>query len=203
MSTDRRSVRSLHGMAAVLLLACSALLAACSKESVDAGEVQPVTVVGTPLETFEAADGDPAIGQTPPTLQGSSFDGMAVTIDPSKGPLMLVFLAHWCPHCNAEVPRLLEWKASGDVPADLDVIGITTAVDANRDHYPPSKWIDELGWDWPVMADSATSEAGAAYGLRSFPYFVIIGADGRVKLRFSGEIEADQLTAVVDQALAS
>lgn len=204
MTTDRRTTSSTWAMAAVLLLlACSALLGGCAKKSVDVGEVQPVTVQGTPLAPFESTDGDPAVATTPPALMGSGFDGKPVAIDPSSGPLMLVFLAHWCPHCNREVPRLLQWKASGAVPAGLDVIGITTKVDPNLPNYPPSKWIAQIGWDWPVMADSAGNDAADAYGLTGYPYFVVIGADGKVKARHSGEIEVADLTRLVDQALAS
>lgn len=198
-----RPSRSPATVVAALLVSCCALLAGCSKRSVDPEEVRPVTVVGAALPVLGSVDDDPAVGTTPPTLDGMRFDGTPLTIDPSAGPTMLVFLAHWCPHCNAEVPRLLAWKASGAVPSDLDVIAITTAVDPNRDHYPPSRWIREIGWHWPVMADSADDDAAKAYGLPSYPYIVIIGADGTVKLRFSGEIAADDLARVVDQALAS
>ena len=32
---------------------------------------------------------------------------------------MVVFLAHWCPHCNAEIPVLNEWRDSGEIPDGL------------------------------------------------------------------------------------
>jgi thiol-disulfide isomerase/thioredoxin len=188
---------------ATVVVACALVLASCSKKHVDANEVPPVAVSGTPLPAFDSPAQDPAVGTIPPVLNGQDFTGHAVTVDPTKGPLMLVFLAHWCPHCNAEVPRLIQWKASGEVPADLNVIGITTAVQPNAAHYPPSTWIKQIGWPWPVMGDDATSDAAQAYGLTSFPYFVVVGADGKVKLRFAGEIEIDDLTKLVDQALAS
>jgi len=40
-----------------------------------------------------------------------------------------VFLAHWCPHCNREIPELNAWRDSGEVPADLQVVAVTTAVE--------------------------------------------------------------------------
>ena len=95
---------------------------------------------------------------------------------------MLVFLAHWCPHCNREVPRLVAWQADGMVPEGLDVIGVSTGSPRARTNYPPSAWLAELDWQWPVLADSTDHQAAAAYGLPGFPYFVIIGADGTVKL---------------------
>lgn len=167
------------------------------------GEVWPVTVTGAPLEAFPSDGGtDPAIGVTAPTLTGYFFDGSAVSYDVSKGPVMLVFLAHWCPHCNREVPELLKWKASGAVPADLQVMAVTTAVAPDRPNYPPSTWIKDIDWSWPVMADSQNQDAAIAMGLSSYPYVVIIGTDGKVLTRWAGEKGADGIQEAVDAALA-
>jgi hypothetical protein len=116
---------------------------------------------------------------------------------------MVVFLAHWCPHCNREVPRLIEWQASGAIPADLQIIGVSTAVASDRPNYPPSQWVVDKAWPWPVMADSKSMDAATAYGVSGYPFFTIVGADGKVKVRASGEIEIDQLTQIVNAALAN
>jgi cytochrome c biogenesis protein CcmG, thiol:disulfide interchange protein DsbE len=167
------------------------------------GEVWPVTVTGTPLAEWprDGSD-DPAVGVVAPTLSGYTFDGSPVDVDPSKGPVMLVFLAHWCPHCNREIPELLAWKASGQVPAELQVIAVTTGVDPDRDNYPPSSWIDEMGWDWPVLADSETQDAAIAMGLSSYPFVVILDTDGTVLSRWAGERGQEGIQEAVDAALA-
>jgi thiol-disulfide isomerase/thioredoxin len=169
---------------------------------VSKGEVWPVTVTGAALDPLPQEGADPAVGQMAPQLSGFTFDGSTVTIDPSKGPVMLVFLAHWCPHCNREVPEFMKWKASGDVPANLQVIAVTTAVNPNRDFYPPSKWIVDKGWTWPVMADSETSDAAQAMGVSSFPFSVMIGEDGTVLGRVTGELGQDGIAAWVNDTLA-
>jgi thiol-disulfide isomerase/thioredoxin len=167
------------------------------------GEVWPVTITGSPLASMSDSAVDPVIGTAAPSLSGYTFDGSAVEVDPSKGPVMLVFLAHWCPHCNREAPQIMQWKADGGVPADLQVIGVTTAVDPNRDHYPPSSWMsDDMQWTYPVLADSAASQAFTAMGGSGFPYTIIIGTDGTVLDRWSGEIGQDGIQARVDAALA-
>ena len=111
---------------------------------------------------------------------------------------MIVFLAHWCPHCNAEVPRLLDWKNSGAVPAELNVIGVATAASASSANYPPAEWFSNKGWEWPVMVDEIAGRRRGRQGRRGvrrhgWPYFVIVGADGMVKARVSGEIEVAEL----------
>jgi thiol-disulfide isomerase/thioredoxin len=171
---------------------------------------QPVIVTGESLPTFTSGGAsDPAIGLAAPTLDGLNFNGQPVVANAEKnGAYMLVFLAHWCPHCNAEVPRLLAWKHSGAVPADLDVIGVATAVSPTSPNYPPADWFSNKGWEWPVMVDESTGDGAAgkaanAYGASGWPYFVIVGADGKVKTRVSGEVEVSELQTIVENALAS
>lgn len=166
-------------------------------------ESWPVTLTGAPLPDKPESDPDPAVGTKAPGLSGFSFDGTPVVVDPSKGPVMLVFLAHWCPHCNREVPQLNEWRDSGEVPEGLQVIAVTTAVRADAPHYPPSTWItEEMGWTWPVLADSPTNEAALAFGVSGFPFSVILDTDGTVLGRASGELGLDGIEQFVAESLA-
>ncbi len=171
---------------------------------------QPVTITGDALPAFDPeAAVDPAIGMEVPSLSGLNFQGDEVVVDPAtNGPYMIVFLAHWCPHCNAEVPRLLDWKNSGAVPAQLNVLGVATAAAEGQANYPPVSWFSNKGWSWPVLVDEAlgagaAGKAAVAYGASGWPYFVIVGADGLVKARASGQQEVAKLQAIVDAALAS
>ena len=170
----------------------------------DAAQYKPVTVEGTPLEKRGDAEKDPSQDAVAPTLKGQSFSGAEMTVRPgaSGKPTMLVFLAHWCPHCNREIPRLVEWKNKGLVPADLRVVGITTSSRSDQANWPPSQWIQDMKWPWEVMADSETTDAANAYGVDGFPMIVVIGADGKVALRFSGEREVSELTTLINGALA-
>ena len=161
-----------------------------------------VTVDGAPLPPGEGGD-DPAIGLLAPTLRGTDYSGAEVTIAPGTGgPMMIVFLAHWCPHCNDEIPVLLEWRDSGAIPAELQIFGVSTAVSDERPNYPPGEWLQEKEWAWPVLADDAQLTAANAYGVTGFPYFVIVDADGNVAVRGSGELPIDELAALVDAAIA-
>ena len=175
-----------------------------SDGTVSAGENQPVEVVGDVLEPLPESGDDSTIGLMAPTLNGYAFDGSNLSVTPGDGkPYMLVFLAHWCPHCNREIPRLIEWQASGAIPADLQIIGVSTAVASDRPNYPPSQWVVAKGWPWPVMVDSEAMDAAEAYGVSGYPFFALVGADGKVKVRGSGELEIDQLNQIVDAALTS
>jgi thiol-disulfide isomerase/thioredoxin len=167
-------------------------------------ETQPVTVVGEPLAQQASSGPDSSVnGQTPPTLQGFTFAGQPIDVTPGGTAKMVVFLAHWCPHCNREIPVIQQWSAAGRVPEGLDIIGVSTAVTNQRDNYPPSQWIERMKWTWPVLADSSSGDASRAWGVGGFPTIVIVGTDGTVKMRSSGEMSVDELDSFVRQALAS
>jgi len=163
-------------------------------------EAWPVTLEGALLPPLGDGD-DPAVGTSAPTMSGFAFDGTPVTVDPSKGPVMLVFLAHWCPHCNREIPQLNAWRDVGDMPDDLQVVGVITAVDPNAENYPPSEWIPATEWTWPVIADSPEMDAASGFGVSGFPFAVIIDTDGTVLARWSGEVGQDGIDERVSAAL--
>ncbi|MFM8870459.1 MAG: TlpA family protein disulfide reductase [Actinomycetota bacterium] len=171
--------------------------------AVGPGETQPVTYDDT-LPMFDSETNDVAVGKDAPALLMHAFNGQRMTIDPGvdKKPMMLVFLAHWCPHCNAEIPVLNEWNKQGLVPDDLNVIGITTGTRSDQPNYPPSKWVEAMEWPWAALPDSDKNEAAYAYGVTGFPTFVLIGSDGMVKYRGSGEKSVEEIDAIVKKALA-
>lgn len=163
-----------------------------------------VVVDGEVLEPLRDEGADPAIGVAAPALSGTDYDGRAVTVTPGEdGPTLLVFLAHWCPHCNAEIPVLNEWRDSGGVPGDLRIVGVSTAVVDDRPNYPPGEWLEEMDWQWDVIADGPASSAdglppaGRAYGVTAFPFFVLLDDDGNVAARGSGEKPIEYLEEMV------
>ena len=162
-------------------------------------ETGDVTVSGTSLPQYDSsAANDPAIGDTIPTLQGVSvFDGKPVTVAPNGKPQMVVFLAHWCPHCQAEVPELVELAKDG-VFDGVDVTAVATGTNPDADNYPPSAWLEREGWPFAAMADSPTGAAAEAYGISAYPYFVMVDADGKVAARGTGEISPEQITANIE-----
>jgi thiol-disulfide isomerase/thioredoxin len=167
-------------------------------------ENRPVVVSGDPLPALNDAPSDPAIGATMPVVEGSTFDGQPITIGgATDGPTMYVFLAHWCPHCNDEIPELLELDDRGGLPAELDVVGISTAVDNTAPNFPPSKWVIDKGWRWPVLADDEAATSFVVSGGGGFPYIMIVDADGVVLDRASGTKSADELEAWLGRTLGA
>jgi thiol-disulfide isomerase/thioredoxin len=163
-------------------------------------QIQPVEVSGTALPTYDQTGStDPAVGMTIPTVTGKSFDGTPVTIQPTGSPQLLMFVAHWCPHCQREVPLVSDWMKKGGLPAGVQLTTVATGTSSDAPNYPPSAWLEKNDWPSPIMADSANSDAATAFGLASYPYFVFVDGDGKVVGRTSGEITTDQLETTLQQ----
>lgn len=206
-SSSNKSVWLIGGIAA--LIAVAAIIAVASQSGSDdvvAGieEFGQVEVVGESLPEFSGDAADTAVGMTAPVLTGQGFTGNKIVTSPGV-PTLLVFLAHWCPHCQREVPLLVQWQRDGLVPSGLDVIGITTSSDPASPNFPPSEWLasEEFPALWPVMTDSGEKTAANAMGVSGFPFFVLLDAQGKVALRVSGEIEMDVLTEQINKALGT
>ncbi len=189
--------------AVIAIAAIVAISASSKKDSAAVGSLQEfseVTVTGDVLPAFDSAvNPDPAVGMLAPVLSGKGFTGNVVTTESTGTPTLLVFLAHWCQYCQREVPLLVEWEKSGNMPAGFDIVAVTTGTDPANPNFPPSEWLTRENFPatWPVMADSKDAIGADAFGLAGYPYFVLVGSDGKVLWRTSGEVPMDELTATI------
>ena len=170
-------------------------------DAVAAAEYQLVQAQGEMLLALEDSDNDPVRGKIAPVLNGFGFDGAPLTVAPTGKPMLVVFLAHWCSHCNAEVPRLIEWKNSGTMPADMEVFGVSTGARDDAPNWPPSQWVVDKGWPWPVMADSEDQSAALAFGVSGYPGMILLDGNGKVLARRSGEASIEELKAWTQELL--
>ena len=191
-------------VAAIAVMAIVAIASQSGTKEVAQGvdEYHAVEVSGDVLPAYADGAADKAVGMTAPVLTGAGFTGNKIVTTPGA-PTLLVFLAHWCPHCQREVPLLVQWNRDGLVPSGVDVIAVATSTDPASPNFPPSEWLarEEFPALWPVMADSAEKTAAGAMGVSGFPFFVLIGADGKVAFRGSGEIEMKVLTEIITKTL--
>jgi thiol-disulfide isomerase/thioredoxin len=153
-------------------------------------------ISGAPLPDFQGPTNDPAVGMRAPEVEGADFDGEPVEIKADGRAKALLFLAHWCPHCQAEVPVVQGWASAGGIPDDVDVISIATASDPSAPNYPPDAWLEREGWTLPVIVDP-TNSVSDAYGLTAFPFWVFVDPDGNVRGRASGEMSVADLEAAI------
>ena len=202
----RRRLIVIGSIVAVVVIAAIIAIVATSGGNDSATKVatgsqnQPVTVTGTALPRFDSNGADAAIGMTVPTISGQSFNGDPVKIDPTNGrPKVLLGVAHWCPHCQREVPLLSANIRANPLPAPVEMIAISTSVQSSAPNYPPQAWLEREHWPTPVIADDTKNTAADAIGLSSFPYFVFTDGQGKVVARRAGEIPVEEFRQLVDQ----
>lgn len=209
----------LYVVGAVVLVVVVAGIVAMVMSSEDGGsgsvekvtqEQGTVTVEGEALPEYPADAGlfadpatDPAVGKTPPTLTGQDFGGGSSTIVPGGSPMIVIFAAHWCPHCQKEIPLIQEWIDGDNLPDGVQVHLVSTGVKADQNNYPPSDWLSTVGWSEQIMLDNPDQSAAQAYGLTGYPYLVFVGADGKVVQRASGELPIEQFATFADDVAAA
>jgi thiol-disulfide isomerase/thioredoxin len=183
-------------VAAILLTQSSSTPAPSFSPVASAGSATSGVVTGTPLPAYAPGATDPAVGQPAPLVEGASFDGTPVAIKADGRPKLVLFIAHWCPHCQREVPVVQDWLDAKGLPARVDLVSVATGIDPTLPNYPPDAWLAREGWTPPVIVDG-DRQIATAYGLTAFPYWVAIGADGNVAGRLTGELTPDQLDELV------
>jgi thiol-disulfide isomerase/thioredoxin len=160
-------------------------------------ETGTVAVVGDSLSVLPATGKDPAVGASLTEISGESFDGTKVSVSDDGVAKVVLVGAHWCPHCQVEIPIVQDWIDKNGMPDNVELVTVSTAVDSAQPNYPPSQWLENEGWTSPVIADSETGEVSEALGTSGFPFFVFVNADGTVHSRFAGELPIDQFAATV------
>jgi thiol-disulfide isomerase/thioredoxin len=146
-----------------------------------------------PLMPPDAAVDTSATGEPAPIVIGADFDGNEVRIENDGRAKAIVLLAHWCPHCQNEVPEVQAWLDSGGGVEGVDLYSVATSMNSSRDNYPSSEWLDREGWTVPVVVDDQENSVYIAYGAGGFPFWVFLNSDGTVAARAAGRLGIEQL----------
>jgi len=171
-----------------------------SSEPVAAGLPEgETTVIGDSLPQYAGENDDNvALGLPAPTFSAPNQNSEIVELEKNGKAKALLFLAHWCPHCQREVPVVQRFIDSNGVPSGIDVIAVATSIDRGRDNYPPQEWLEREGWSETQIYD-LDRKIGEAYGLNAFPYWVFLDKDLNVIARRTGNLPEDMVGALLVQ----
>lgn len=197
--TGRRELGAVQALpiiivAAIIAVAVGiALLVGGDDEGVaSSADFGPILVEGRSLAPIPDAGDDPAIGSVAPILIGLEPDGDQAEVGDAGGTTLIAFLAHWCPHCQAELPRLVELADEGALDG-IDAVAVLTGSDPAAPNHPPVAWLEREGWAGRILLDDEEQTGALAYGLSSYPYLVLLDADGRIIARHAGEQGTEEL----------
>ena len=167
---------------------------ASSSQDVAAG---PPVITGTPLPAFTGTADDPAIGMAAPAVQGSDQQGAPVAIEPNGRVQMVIFAAHWCPHCQREIPIIQDWVDGGGLPDDVDIVTVSTGDRAHRAELSAGRLVRARGLDSADHRRTRPARSPRPTVSRAIRTSSSSTAAGNVFARFVGEIPIDELERIL------
>ncbi|HZM70311.1 MAG TPA: TlpA disulfide reductase family protein, partial [Candidatus Cryosericum sp.] len=132
------------------------------------------SVIGASL--IAATTQDLRVGSAPPAISAASWLNAPtpITLAALKGKVVLLdFWGLWCTRCRKEMPTLVEFHRTY-AERGLVVVTIHTPEKADlvRDYLKDH--------EIPLIVAIDTGDTAAAYGVDSFPTYVLVDTDGLV-----------------------
>jgi cytochrome c biogenesis protein CcmG, thiol:disulfide interchange protein DsbE len=165
----------------------------------DAPAFGPIAVEGDPLPRLEDPDDDDAADGRAPVVEGEDPDGAARSVGGAGQTTLVVFLSHSCPHCQAEVPVLVDMAEDGAFD-EHRLVGVLTGTNPEAPNFPPVAWLEREGWPGEILLDDERYTAADAFGVSAYPFLVVLDEGGRVVARASGELPPDVIVAMLEAA---
>lgn len=121
--------------------------------------------------------------QATPELSLEDVQGRAWKLSEEKGKVVIVnFWATWCEPCRAEMPTL---EAMAELyGSDVRVLAVNYKERDTR----VTQFARSAGVGLPLLMDR-DGAAAARWGVKIFPSTIVVGRDGRARLRVTGEVD--------------
>jgi len=180
------------GVVAVVLVVAAVLLSGGGDSSGgDGGQPSPdgsVTIAANTGQLLQAGEAIPEFSA--PALTGG---GTVSWKDYVGKPTILAVWAPWCPHCQAELPRL---SAAVAGRPNIQLVTVATSLTPGE---PPSplQYMTDNGLSFPVAVDDANTTIMKGLGVTSFPTTYYVDSSGNVVQSTSGEVDAAQLEQIL------
>jgi thiol-disulfide isomerase/thioredoxin len=139
-----------------------------------------------------AGDGNPvAMRLTAPALVGDDWLNTSGPLSLAKLRGRVVALHFWtfgCINCRHNLPSYTRWQQRFE-KAGVEFIGVhTPETDSERRRENVVRRVKELGITYPILVD-AGGENWARWGQQYWPTVYLIDRRGRVRYRWTGELE--------------
>jgi thiol-disulfide isomerase/thioredoxin len=146
----------------------------------------------------------PSPGTTPqaaPALTGIDvLTGQPVDLVSLRGkPTVVVFWAHWCPHCQAEMPVVQDLYES--FAGKVNFVGVATAIGqqpARPEYADPQAFIGTVGLTMPTILDTDGALL-KAWDVSSFPELFLVDSQGQLVGSLRGEQGEERLRQRIEE----
>ena len=129
------------------------------------------------------------------------LDGNKVQLSGFYGkPTLLGFWATWCPPCNSEAPHMQKlYETYGD---RVNFVMIDVASDGRDTPEVAREWADAGGYTYPIYADT-TGDASLECQVHYLPTMYVLDAEGNILTGFSGALDEESGTNLIEQLLGT
>lgn len=158
--------------------------------------VEPMSIAPGFNEIMSIQESEPSVERinrevkdfTLPTISGANFN-LYDTLN--ERPVLLMFIATWCPHCHNETESLLSLRGT----YGSEVQFVTFAVDRGLEKEDMVQFKNDTGMDWQIGDGRPLMPR---YGVNSVPMYIAISQDGKIVFRHSGRVDKDDLQGVLN-----
>jgi len=165
--------------------------------------VSNFSVSGEKLSIFDpASEIDSTKGKKSPKIN-YLLESQNVYVDyPDERPTIFLFVAHWCPYCQNEIPIVKNWVQNEQLfEHGINIVLVVTNTNPDKSNYPPDLWLNREEWEYPVIYDDNFSTLGKYFGVPAFPYWVFTEPDGTIAFRYAGSLSEEQLLDIIDVSI--
>lgn len=188
-SSSKSSLRTvLVGIGLVVLVLVGVAIAVTD----DASDAPATSESGELPALDERPDPDEVFALPPATLEGFA-GGPPVDLTDFRGqPLVVNFWATWCAPCVKEMPDLQEVAAQAE--------GTVAFLGIDVEDAPPNAepFVESLGITYPLALDPRREYSRQVNNF-GMPTTLFVDAEGLVRYRHTGALDADQLRELIDE----
>lgn len=150
--------------------------------------------ISTPNSGIDSASGE----MSPKILYKMPGDEIYIEY-PENVPTIILFVSHWCPYCQEEIPEVVNWIEEDEIiQKGVNVLLVVTSTDSEKSNYPPDEWLFNEKWQYPVIYDDEENNIAKYFGVSYFPSWVFTENDGVIAFTHAGIITQEELSKLVN-----
>ncbi|MGE0872653.1 MAG: TlpA family protein disulfide reductase [Kofleriaceae bacterium] len=148
--------------------------------------VAALTAVAACRQRTPGPEGDILATLTGAPINVEAFDAKTMRDKPS----LVLFVTPTCPHCAAQLPQ----AQHAATKSNANLVAVFVAGKKEN----ATGVLDHAKFSAPAILDDGSLKR--RYGIRSVPYTLVLGADGKAREQFVGEQTAGMLMDALEDA---